>query len=124
MADIKPLTKDELTEVLKANREQQEIDAVKGIKYIRLPTLFQSIFGNRANGSLTVYSPNANEFDIEITRADERLAALIPRGVNARFGGSQAGAAAAAGHASLQAGLASTFSRKPVSSRFVLTVAC
>ena len=50
MADIKPLTKDELTEVLKANREQQEIDAVKGIKYIRLPTLR----GTPVNGTVAL----------------------------------------------------------------------
>ncbi len=80
--------------------------------YIRLPTAFQAMFGRPATGSYTVFSPNANEFDIEITRGDERLAALIPRGINAKFGGSPAATGGAAGHQSLQAGVATTFSRK------------
>jgi hypothetical protein len=38
--DVKPLTKDELIEVLEKNRDEQVKAAVSGIKYFRLPTLY------------------------------------------------------------------------------------
>lgn len=53
--------------------------------YVRLPTAGQRFFGRPETGSFTVFSPNANALDIEIVRANQRLAALVPRGGVGRF---------------------------------------
>ena len=49
-------------------------------KIIGVPTAFQSFFGRPENGAETIYSPDANQVDIDIIRGNERIAALIPRG--------------------------------------------
>lgn len=57
---------------------------------IGVPTAFQAFFGNPANGSQTIYSPDANQVDIDIIRGNERTAALTPRGTVSRIiGGNQ-----------------------------------
>ena len=57
-------------------------------KIIGVPTAFQAFFGNPANGSETIFSPDANQIDIDIIRANERVGALIPRGGISRSVGS------------------------------------
>jgi len=52
---------------------------------IGVPTAFQCFFGRPETNSQTIYSPNANAVDIDIIRANERIAALVPRGTNGRF---------------------------------------
>jgi len=47
---------------------------------ISVPTGFQAYFGNPMNGSETVFSPDANQVDIDIIRGNERISALVPRG--------------------------------------------
>ena len=74
------------------------------VDYIHMPTLFLSFFGRPDTGSFTVFSPDANVFDIEITRGDERLAALVQRGVGSRFGGTR--------HEDTKMGEGTMFSRK------------
>lgn len=49
-------------------------------KLISVPTGFQAFFGNPANESETIFSPDANQVDIDIIRGNERVSALIPRG--------------------------------------------
>ena len=49
------------------------------------PLAFQSVFGRKETNSFTLISPNANDLDIEITRADEKTAGLVPRGTLAEF---------------------------------------
>jgi len=51
---------------------------------IGVPTMFQSFFGRPDHGSKTIYSPNASVVEIDILRGNERLAALIERGSDAR----------------------------------------
>lgn len=51
-------------------------------------TAFQTFFGNPANGSETIFSPDSNQVDIDIIRGNERIAALIPRGSVSRSLGS------------------------------------
>lgn len=53
---------------------------------IAVPTAFQSLFGGP--GSETVFSPDANDVDIDIIRGNERISALIPRGSVSRSLGS------------------------------------
>jgi len=55
--------------------------------YVRLYTAGQAMFGRPGTGSFTVFSPNANALDIEIVRANQKLAALKPRGMVGRFVG-------------------------------------
>lgn len=55
---------------------------------IGVPTGFLSFFGNPAGNSKTIYSPDANTVDIDIIRGDERVGALIPRGMVSRSLGS------------------------------------
>lgn len=52
------------------------------------PTAFQSFFGRPETMSFNHYSPNSNDLDIEITRAKETTAALVPRGTLSAFVGS------------------------------------
>lgn len=49
-----------------------------------VPTAFQSFFGNPANGGKTLFSPNSDAVDIDIIRGNEKIAALIPRGMVSR----------------------------------------
>jgi len=53
---------------------------------VAVPTAFQSIFGKP--GSQTIFSPNALLAEIDIIRANERIAALGPRGTVSRSLGS------------------------------------
>ena len=54
-------------------------------EYIWNPTGFLSIFGRpEANGSETIYSPNALDVDIDIIRGNEKIAKLLPRGMVSR----------------------------------------
>lgn len=55
---------------------------------IAVPTVGQAFFGNPANNSKTVYSPNSLTVDIDIIRGNERIAALVPRGTVSRHLGS------------------------------------
>lgn len=48
---------------------------------IGVPTAGCSFFGNPAGNSKTIFSPDANTVDIDIIRGDERIAALVPRGM-------------------------------------------
>lgn len=57
-------------------------------KIIGVSTGFQAFFGNPANGSETIFSPDANQVDIDIIRGNERVSALIPRGSVSRSLGS------------------------------------
>lgn len=57
-------------------------------KIIGVSTGFQAFFGNPANGAETIFSPDANQVDIDIIRGNERIAALIPRGTVSRSLGS------------------------------------
>ena len=57
-------------------------------KLIAVPTGFQAFFGNPANASETIFSPDANQVDIDIIRGNERISALIPRGSVSRSLGS------------------------------------
>jgi hypothetical protein len=60
------------------------VDAFDDRKIIGVPTAGQAFFGNPASGSMTLYSPDANIVDIDIIRGNEKLAAMIHRGSNAR----------------------------------------
>lgn len=73
-------------------------------KIIGVSTGFQAFFGNPANGSETIFSPDANQVDIDIIRGNERIAALIPRGSIGRTLGS--------GQSNVIAERFSSFSRK------------
>ncbi len=69
---------------------------------IGVPTAFQAFFGRPENGGLTLFSPDANIVEVDIIRGNERLAALIRRGQNAR---------SLSGQKNTNAGKFSTFSR-------------
>ncbi len=49
---------------------------------IGTPVGFQAIFGNPANGSRTVFSPDSALVEIDIIRGNEKIAALIQRGTD------------------------------------------
>lgn len=51
---------------------------------IEVPTGFLSFFGNPANGGRTTFSPDSNQIEIDILRGNEKIAALIPRGLVSR----------------------------------------
>jgi len=57
-------------------------------KVISVSTGFMAFFGNLANGSETLFSPDANQVDIDIIRGSEKIAALVPRGTVSRSIGS------------------------------------
>lgn len=76
---------------------------------IQVDTVGQSLFGNPANGSQTIFSPDQNAVDFEVVRGNERTASMVPRGSNGRFVGS---AGATQPHADLQVGQETYFSRK------------
>jgi hypothetical protein len=76
------------------------------------PTAGQSMFGRTDNGSYTMFSPNSNALDIEIIRANLRIAPLMPRGGVGVFTGSSTAGAAATQHNDLQFNQGTTFSRK------------
>jgi hypothetical protein len=59
-------------------------NSFKEASIIGVPTVGQSFFGNPANSGQTVFSPDSLIVEIDIQRGNERLAALIPRGINAR----------------------------------------
>lgn len=49
-------------------------------------SFFQAFFGNpESNGSQTIFSPDANNIDIDVIRGNEKLAAMIPRGITSRI---------------------------------------
>lgn len=60
------------------------VDAFDERQIIGVSTLFQAFFGRPENGSKTLFSPDSAVVDIDIVRGNERLAALIPRGINTR----------------------------------------
>lgn len=51
---------------------------------IAVSTVAQAFFGRPENGSRTVFNPDSSVVDIDILRGNERLAALVPRGLNGR----------------------------------------
>jgi hypothetical protein len=52
---------------------------------INVSTVWQSFFGRPANsGSKTIYSPDSEVVEIDVMRANERVAALIHRGTDSR----------------------------------------
>jgi len=55
--------------------------------YVGNPTGFQSIFGRPATGARTVFQADALDIDIDIVRANERLAQMVPRGMYAKLTG-------------------------------------
>lgn len=55
---------------------------------IGVPTGFQAFFGRPETGAETIFSPDANQVDIDIIRGNERISALIPRGTVSRSLGS------------------------------------
>lgn len=52
--------------------------------YVGVPTGFQQFFGRMDNGSETLFSADANDVDIDIIRANEKTAVLVPRGTVSR----------------------------------------
>lgn len=64
---------------------------------------FQAWFGRPETGAMTLFSPNANDVDIDIIRGNKKIAALIPRGMVSRVLG--------ANQENLQAEKFSSFSR-------------
>ena len=56
------------------------LDAYDEKAYVGISTGFQSLFGRPESGSKSVFDADNLEFDIDIVRANERMAALIPRG--------------------------------------------
>jgi hypothetical protein len=71
-------------------------------KVIAVPTVFQAFFGRPETGAQTVFSPDALDVDIDIIRGNEKIAALVPRGISRPLGDSQRNA---------QVGRFSSFSR-------------
>ena len=55
---------------------------------IGVPTGFQAFFGRPETGAETIFSPDANQVDIDIIRGNEKISALIPRGSVSRSLGS------------------------------------
>ena len=51
---------------------------------IKVSTVFQAFFGRAENGGRTLFSPDSAVVDIDILRGNERLAAMIHRGQDAR----------------------------------------
>ncbi len=72
--------------------------------YVSLPTAGQRFFGRTETASFTVFSPNSAVLDIEIVRANQKLAALVPRGQIGKFIGTT--------HLDGQLGQGTMFSRK------------
>jgi len=72
--------------------------------YVGMPTLFQRFFGRPETGGRTIYSPNANILEIEIKRAYQKMAALVPRNAIGKFIGDT--------HADGTLGIGTTFARK------------
>jgi hypothetical protein len=60
------------------------VDMFNEFDVISVPTALQQFFGRPENGSRTLFSPDAEDVDIDIIRGDEKLGALIPRGVGGR----------------------------------------
>jgi len=58
------------------------VDMFDEREVIGVPTVWQSFFGRPEHASRTVFSPDANDVDIDIIRGNERLAALIHRGTD------------------------------------------
>ncbi len=72
--------------------------------YVQIPTLAQSFYGRPETGGQTLFSTSALDVDIDISRANQRLAAIAPRGTVGKFVGSY--------HADAQIGQMTTISRK------------
>lgn len=60
------------------------VDVFDEREIIGVPTAFQAFFGRPETGAKTLFSPNASVVDIDILRGNERIAALVQRGSNAR----------------------------------------
>jgi len=71
-----PLATDQYSRVMVSAFDEKQI--------VGVPTAFQSFFGRPETGAKTVFSPNADVVEIDIMRANERIAALINRGGNGR----------------------------------------
>ena len=56
------------------------IDLFNESSMIGVSTGFQSLFGNPANASKTIFSPNSSVVEIDIMRGNEKTAALVQRG--------------------------------------------
>ena len=56
------------------------IDLFDERNVIGVSTGFQSLFGNPANASKTIFSPDSSVVDIDIMRGNEKTAALVLRG--------------------------------------------
>jgi len=52
--------------------------------FIGVPSTFLSLFGRPESGSKTTYQPDKLEIDIDIIRANERMATMVPRGTQAK----------------------------------------
>jgi len=51
---------------------------------VGVPTGFQVFFGQPEGNSQTIFSPDSNDVDIDIIRANERTAVLVPRSIRGR----------------------------------------
>jgi hypothetical protein len=60
------------------------VDVFDEKSIIGVPTGFQQFFGAVETGAKTLFSPNAADVDIDIMRGNERLGALVHRGMEAR----------------------------------------
>lgn len=60
------------------------VDVYDEREVMQVSTGFQSIFGNPGAGGKTLFSPDSEVVDIDIIRANRKIAALVNRGSNAR----------------------------------------
>jgi len=72
--------------------------------YITERTAGQSFFGRAETGSMTIFSPDALDIDMDIVRGNEKAANLVVRGMAGRITGTT--------HVDMQIGQTSTFSRQ------------
>jgi len=73
-------------------------------QYITERTAGQAFFGRQETGSMTIFSPDALDVDMDITRGNEKPATLVVRGMAGRITGTT--------HVDMQIGQTSTFSRQ------------
>ncbi|MHA1286835.1 MAG: hypothetical protein ACTSPB_05465, partial [Candidatus Thorarchaeota archaeon] len=66
------------------------VDRYNENDHIGVPSGFQSMFGRAEVGGRTLFSPDASMVEIDIMRGNEKISALIPRGMISRpLGGIQ-----------------------------------